>query len=938
MPVGRMVGRDAELARIRTALDNATAGTGACLVIEGSPGIGKSRLLAAASEYATGLGVATAEGRATKLDHVAPLSTLLGALRNSAPLVVDNFDQLGDPAANRFWLIDQLGERLERYVAERPLLITLDNVQWADELTALALRLLVPSLTSSPVLWLLACRTAPSRSPGRSAVELLLQEGVERMELRPLDDEAVHALCAEILGTEPDQHLLGLARRSGGNPFLLEELLSGQHGGRALPGVDGLPGGFGDRSVADLSAGFVDAVQRHLQSLSQDAHRLLEAGAVLGRPFTVHEAAGLWGRRAVELVAAAEEAMQQDALMETGTELAFRHDLIRESVLSAIPGPVRKVLHREAVTVLRAENRPASEIAEHLIRGSSHWNSQTVDALHTTITELARTSPSTAADLALRTLKAIGEDHPVRPRLAAEAVGLLSTVGRLAEAQELGESALKTGMHPETEAMLLYGLASALKHAGQDVAAVRYTERALALPSVADSVRARVLAIQAHALLNAGGLTDAAVSADQAVLLARSSAEYPSMALGIAAQSIAAQSSGDIAGAITLAGEAVQIADEYGGAAAQLHPRLWLGSAMAAADRFTEAAAVYEYGQREAHRFGTAWSQPLWHYHRAELWLARGLIDDAVAEAEAGLRMAEQLTTMAMGVPLLATLSRLALCSGDLETARTRLECARQLSAEGIGSRVEDLAWCTALLLEAEGRPEQAMEALKPLLDSLPGRVLLFTQEPGAAPRVVRLALRTGARDIASVVADAISGLARRNPGYVSLAAADTHTRGLLEGDPAMLRAAVEAYQDSPRTPLRAEALEDLGAAMQHTGHRHEATDLIREALDLFTTAGLRMDADRVSERLGRPPEVRTAAGPPQLASLAWSQLTRSEIKVARLVAEGLTNREVAARLFLSPHTVDSHLRHIFSKLGLSSRVALTRWVLKQDAAAQAEG
>lgn len=938
MPVGRMVGRDAELARIRTALDNTMAGVGECLIIEGSPGIGKSRLLAAASDYATELGMATAAGRATKLDHVAPLSTLLGALRNSCPLVVDNFDQLGDPASNRFWLIDQLGERLERYVAERPLLITLDNVQWADELTALALRLLVPSLTSSPVLWLLACRTAPSRSPGRSAVELLLQEGVERLDLRPLDDDAVNALCREILGTQPDRDLLALARRSGGNPFLLEELLSGQRaGGGPLPAVDGLPG-FGDRPIgADLSAGFVDAVQRHLQSLSPDAHRLLEAGAVLGRPFTVHEAAGLWGRRAVELVAAAEEAMQQDALMETGTELAFRHDLIRESVLSAIPGPVRKVLHREAVTVLRAENRPASEIAEHLIRGSSHWNSQTVDALRTTITQLARTSPSTAADLALRTLKAIGDDHPVRPRLAAEAVGLLSTVGRLSEAQELGESALKIGMHPETEAMLLYGLASALKHGGQDVAAVRYTERALALPSVADSVRARVLAIQAHALLNAGGLRDATVSADQAVMLARSAAEYPSMALGIAAQSIAAQSSGDISGAITLAGEAVQIADEYGGEAAQLHPRLWLGSAMAAADRFTEAAAVYEYGQREAHRFGTAWSQPLWHYHRAELWLARGLIDDAVAEAEAGLRMAEQLTTMAMGVPLLATLSRLALCSGDLETARTRLENARRLDADGIGSRVEDLAWCTALLLEAEGRPEQALEALKPLLDSLPNRVLLFTQEPGAAPRVVRLALRIGARDIASVVADAISGLSRRNPGFVSLAAADTHTRGLLEGDPAMLRAAVEAYQDSPRTPLRAEALEDLGAAMQHTGHRHEATDLIREAFDLFTTAGLRMDADRVSERLGRPPGVRTPAGPPQLASLAWSQLTRSEIKVARLVAEGLTNREVAARLFLSPHTVDSHLRHIFSKLGLSSRVALTRWVLKQDAAAEAE-
>ncbi|MBC3842474.1 hypothetical protein GXW82_26615 [Streptacidiphilus sp. 4-A2] len=206
-----------------------------------------------------------------------------------------------------------------------------------------------------------------------------------------------------------------------------------------------------------------------------------------------------------------------------------------------------------------------------------------------------------------------------------------------------------------------------------------------------------MLAIKAHALLNTGALEDVTAAADQAVQLARGSARAPVDGPRHRAQSIAAQASGDIATAVTLAGEAVRIADEHGGAAAQLHPRLWLGAAMAAADRFTEAAAVYEYGQREAHRFGTAWSQPLWHYHRAELWLARGLVDDAVAEAEAGLRIAEQLSMMAMGVPLLAMLSRLAMHAGDLAAARQRLDGARRLAGEGIGSRTEDLMWCTAL-------------------------------------------------------------------------------------------------------------------------------------------------------------------------------------------------------------------------------------------------
>lgn len=914
-----LVGRDAELTRLHTAVDEVKTGAGGCFIISGSPGIGKSRILTAATGYAAQAGMATAVGRATELDHVAPLSTLLGALKHSTPPVFDDVDQLGDQSSTQFWLINRLGERLERYVAERPLVIGLDDVQWADELTALALRLLVSSLTSSPVLWLLACRASPTRSPGRNAVELLVSEGAGQIDLPPLDDEAIGALCARFLGPLPDRRLLALARGSGGNPFLLEELLSSLRArGGPTPG-------------AQLPGSFVDAVQRHLQGLSPDAHRLLEAGAVLGRPFTVHEAAGLWGRRAVELVAAAQEAMQHDALVESGTELAFRHNLIRESVLSAIPGPVRKVLHREAVGVLRAENRPAAEIAEHLIQSDSHWSSQTVDAVHTSIVDLARTAPGTAADMALRTLKAIGEDDAARPRLVADAVGLLATVGRLKEAEELGESALKAGVSAQDEADLLSRLAYALKHAGRDAAAARYTERALALPGLADPVRARVLAVHAHALLSTRSLDKAAAVAQDAIALARGCGEQSSLTLGFIAQSIAAQAAGDISAAVSLASSAVQISDEAGGEAAQQHPRVWLGSAMAAADRFTEAAAIYEHGEREARQLGSAWSQPMWHYYRAELWLARGLVDDALAEAEAGLRVAEQLNTIVLNVRLLGTLSRLALAAGDLGLARDRLERARRLDVEGLGSRVEDLAWSAALLAEAEGQPRRALELMKQLIADLPSRMVLFIQEPGAAPRLVRLGLEVGARDVVRVVVGVAGEVARRNPTCTSLAAADAHCRGLLGADPALLRAAVEVYRGSPRTPLRAAALEDLATALQHAGDRRETISLLREACELYAASGLRRDADRVAERLGRgvsrpAPEASHPAAP------AWGQLTRSEVKVAQLVAEGLTNREVAARLFLSPHTVDSHLRHAFTKLGLTSRVVLTRWVLEQDA------
>ncbi|MBC3842475.1 ATP-binding protein [Streptacidiphilus sp. 4-A2] len=397
MTMAPLVGRERELARIRKALDNtdnAMGGAGECLIIEGAPGIGKSRLLAAATAYATELGMATAVGQATELDHVAPLSTLLSPLTNGSPPVIDKFDQLGDPAASQFWLIDQLGERLERHVARRPLLIAIDNVQWADELSALALRLLVPSLASSPScgFWLSqrthpiarARRGRPADPGGRRAHRA--RPARRRRRARPVRGAARPGARPGPARAGPPQRRQPLPAGGAAGPAAQPGKAAVGLRRRRRSDGDGVDG-------ADLPAGFVDAVRRHLHGLSPDAHRLLEAGAVLGRPFTVHEAAGLWGRRAVELVAAAEEAMQQDALMETGTELAFRHDLIRESVLSAIPSPVRRVLHREAVTVLRAENRPASEIAEHLIYGSSHWSSQAVDALHTPSSSLPAPRP-----------------------------------------------------------------------------------------------------------------------------------------------------------------------------------------------------------------------------------------------------------------------------------------------------------------------------------------------------------------------------------------------------------------------------------------------------------------------------------------------------------------------------------------------------------------
>jgi ATP/maltotriose-dependent transcriptional regulator MalT len=920
------VGRRTELTELRSALVAVAQGSGGLVIVDGPAGIGKSRLLEAFAGEATQARVAVAAGAATELDHMAPLAALLGALRTSTPPVLTDLGRLGDPAGSRFWLVDHLGDLVEQYVRSRPLAIVLDDLQWADELTALALRILVPALSSSPVLWVLARRPTPADTPAQEAISRLIASDYPRLTLGPLRPAEVVELSTAILGARPDHTVLALAERSAGNPFLLEEVLTGlREQGQIV-----IAGETATAVAEDLPPSFLTSVQHRLRALSEDVRRLLEAGSVLGRPFTLHEAARILGRSAIELVPATDEAIRVDTLVDLGSELAFRHDLIREAVYSNLPGPVRQVLHREATEVLRDEGRPPTEIAEHLLRCGLRGNHDAVGVVQNAVARVAVTAPGAAADLITRTLPLLEPGDPARPRLVADAVRLLASVGRLAEAQALGETALRAGLDAHTEATLLLGMAEALKHAGQDTATVEYTGRVLTRPDAPVPVRAQLWAIRAHALLNAGDIDDAGQAADEAVRLSDAAGEQSALVLGLAAQSMVEQARGDIAGAVARARDAVGIADSVGGETRYQHPGVWLGHALAAADRFTEASTVYEMGQREAVELGTAWSQPLWHYYRAELLMASGMLVDAQAEAEAGVAIAEQLTAMAMVVPLLGTLASLAVRRNELAVAGDYVERARQLRMTGIGSRMEDLAWRSALYQEACGDPAGTMESLAPLFAAIPRRPLLLTQEPCAAPVLVRMCLRAGAVEPAEVVTAASTALAAKNPGVRSIAGAARHAEGLLHGDQAALHAAVEAYRDSPRLLGRASTLEDAGVAERRAGNRDAAVALLREAAGLYSSSGARRDLERVNRRLAdlgvRRGQQRTSA-----RGGGRSVLTESEMRVARIVARGKTNREVAEELFLSPHTVDSHLRHIFGKLGVSSRVALTRWVVEQD-------
>jgi DNA-binding CsgD family transcriptional regulator len=923
---GRLFGRDQEIDLIRRAVDDTAAGGGGWHVITGPPGIGKSHLIRVAIELAGERGVAVAAREAFRLDQAAPLITLAGALRDARPATAA-FDWLSAQPdhADPYQRLQRLRASLERAAADRPLLIVIDDAQWMDELSALAVRELVPALASSPVRWIFAGRAVSPETPGSQALTWLLRDGVSPIRLGVLDEAATAQLSADVVGAEVDNTVIALAASCGGNPLRTGQLL------RALAATGQLVVSEGIASVvgAELPSSFVDSVTEVLESRSEGVRRLLRAASVFARPFTVDAASRLAGLPAVEVFPLLDEAMA-DFLVEDAGGFAYAHDLVRQAVYSTLPAPVREQLHREVAAITFDAGGPELEVVEHQLRSGRSGAADAVRMLRGVAREIARVAPAAAADLMLNALAATGPDAPGRPELSADAVGLLASAARLDEARRLGEEALRGGLDPETEALLLLGLAEASKHDGANGTAVRYADRGLAHPGIAAATRARLYAIRAHALVYSDDLPGADASGAESDVLGRSSGEFGAAVFGLTARTLVAQAEGRLSDALAHAEVATRLADAEGGAARQRHPRIWLGSALTVLDRFDEAEATLREGRRESERLGSAWAQPLWHYFQAALHAVRGRLEDAVVEAETGVAVAEQLTANQLGVPLLGVLARLAVQRADLERAQGHLAHMRRLIDTGITAPDEDVAWPEATLLAATGAYDAAFALLRGLYDVLPARPGLIAADPAAAAELVALAQAAGHPADALAVAEAARRLAGRNPGSHAAAGAAAHAEGLLHGDLVRLRASVEEFRLTDRPLALAAALADAAVAGRATEPAATVRAWYDEALSIMTDRGAHLPRQRLADRLGDwrgavATPVPVADEPPCLP-----QLSPAERRVAMRVAQGQTNSEVADVLFISKHTVDAHLRNIFTKLGVRRRAELAAVVARE--------
>ena len=894
-----VLGRDAELGVLAAFFDRAEAP--AALVLEGDAGIGKSTLWLAGVEAARERGLRVVVSRPAEaerglahtglgdlfedlLDDVLPaLSTPRRRALEVALLLEEEADQI-DPRT----LGVAVRNALEILAAERSLVLAVDDVQWLDPSSSSALAFALRRLDGQSVFLLLAHRLGEvAETPG---LEQAIPAGrVERMRVGPLSLGAIHGLLQAHLGLKlPRPTLVRVHETSGGNPFFALELA------RAL-GAD-----VATTQPLRVPETLEGLVRARLAELPTDTQEALLLAAAVARPSTEL----LASLNVSELVL--DSAVAARVIERTNGTLRFTHPLLASMVYHGVPPHERRRAHGRLAHVVadpldRARHlalsteTPDIEIAGAVEEAAALASTRGAAIAGAELAEhaLRLTPPDAAADrhrralLAARAQRSAGEWTRARRVLAdllvetgesplrAEALVLLAELESERRSVPLLEEALReAASSPELRSVIHCRLAWASPRPGFD-----HARKALELADELDddSLRAQARAMQAVLGWFAG---DAKAPED----LPARVRDFPSAVGGellvreatlAVVNTLAPASKRDEARAsFEREYEEWRERDEprssralWGLAWIELWAGRWeLGAEYAARARDTSI----QYGLE----------MPQDHLPSAVIAVHRGHVDLAREHAERGLELAHQ---QFRGRPVqhMAVLGLVARWNGDPSAAERWFEEAGRRASE-LGWGEPSVRWWTADYAE----------------------MLLEDARIDDAVRVVDV----WEADAARVARDWVLAHATRSRGLVAAAEGD------VAGAASLLERAIAQHEEVGDPFGRARALLGLGVVRRRARKKRDARDAIQAALDGFEQLGAATWVGKARGELGRIGGRRREEG-----------LTPAELRVAALVAEGRTNREVAAALFVTERTVASHLSHVYAKLGVRSRTELAR-------------
>ncbi len=893
---------------------------GGVLLIEGEPGIGKTALLHAAADEAASHGFSLVAAAADELARAVPYAPLLAALRESPGPRPAAASPAG-PAETGIWLVDKFQSLLEQRASDHPVLVSLDDLQWADRGTLAALRRLPSRLAGQPVVWQLARSTAPPGSAAELLFDLLQQSGAVRLTLGPLDEHAVAGLIADTLRAAPDARLNELAAGAGGNPYLLVALLTGLREEDAIQ----VTRGRATLVTARLPERIQPAVRAWLGGLAGPVRPLLETAAVLGRSFRLEDAAEMLGAAPAALLPLLNEALRAGLLTAGTDDFTFRHGLVWQAITESVPLPARLALHRQFGGILLARGGSAVAAGAHLLASARPGDATAIAGLDQAAAEALGPAPATAADLAVRALELTPPADPARLPRSARAAESLAAAGRMTEAGNIARVALAQPLPAAAAAPLRCAMSAIMAARGEPEQAAILAESVLATPELPGRLRDEAMITQLQARTALGDTTRCRALAG-AIMAAP---DQHGVAAVAGAQLVLAAVSWEDGWASRGLGHARSAVRRIGGVspdARHFQPLLTLAAMLVDLRMLDEASAVIQAAAGDDQALRSSGTEPVPTILRARVELALGRTEAAAAAAETALR-----TARAQSAPLhcslaLSVLGTVALRRGDLRTAAGHLRSRPSYPQLASWYARTAVLLAEAQVTEAASGPAAAMELAGPIYQGLPARRAVLIGEPAAPAWLARTALAAGQHEQAATVARIADEIARLNPVLKIAATAAAHCRGIVSRDPARL---AQAAAEHPDPWARASAAEDLATLLAAAGDQAGSISQLDQAAGGYGLASATRDVARIRRRLRRLGVRRRHWAPGGSPATGWDSLTETERAISGLVSEGLSNQQVALQMYLSVHTVAGHLRQIFRKLGISSRVELTRLAIE---------
>ena len=878
------------------------------LVVRGEPGVGKSALLEYAIESASGLRVARATGVQSEMELAfaglhqlfAPMLDRVGRLPAPQRDALETaFGLTSGPAPDRFLLALAVLGLVSEVAEERPLVCLVDDAQWLDRESAQALEFVARRLLAESVALVFAVRQSDEEQPLAGLPELLV-EG--------LSDGDARALLGSVIRWPLDERVRDrIVAETRGNPLALLELPWG------LTPAE-MAGGFRLQDVQALSSRIEASFRRRLWELPTETQRLLLVAAAepIGEPALVRRAAERLGI-AVETAGAADS----EGLVEFGARVTFRHPLVRSAIYGAASPQERREVHRALADATdpdgdpdrRAWHRaqatagPDEDVASELERSAGRAQARGGLAAAAAFLERSAALTPEAAPRAERALAAARANAQAGAFDAA--LGLLATAeaGPLEELQcaraDLlrGQIAMASSRGRDAPPLLLKA-AKRLELLDVGLARETYLEAFFAavyagrfaggggLREVAECVRAGPPARQPP------GANDLLLDGLALLITEGRTAAAPTLKQTLHVFGSVRVSSEEGARWLWLAGTVTQVLwdDESWDALATRHVRF----------------------ARDAGALGVL---PMALSQRAGMRLFEGEFAAGVSLIEEAREIAEAIGS---GLPPYAPVTLAAFRGREGDASELIETTTRDLVRRGEGVGLTFVQWAAAVLYNGLGRYDEALAAAERAGED-PDELFFSLW---AAVELIEAATRSGVPERAACALERLSHSTRASGSDWGLGV-EACARALLSDGEAAERLYREAIDRLGRTRIRialARAHLLYGEWLRRERRRMDARDQLRTAHEMFVTMGAEAFAERAERELLATGETARKRAPE-----TSSQLTPQEAQIAKLALDGLSNPEIGARLFISPHTVAYHLRKVFAKLDIPSRRQLNR-------------